>query len=551
MTDPATDRKNKPDTNADTDPETDVVLSPYDRADIELFDLGAFAHVADQRSIGELLFDVDRHARLLLMDVCEHDAGPLLHAWPTLISAAGSMWHAMPEVLPDPVPTPAAELPRAAGPASCMDRLDVISAGVSRRLSTKRWPGPTPPDRRLMEMADTLSRAAQVTRRFAHHGPLTPAGRDDLEAARARLVHAVYVATHAVSVALLQFGRTRHDVADATPRPLKSPNERIPYAVAPTTEWVRRIGAAESAAASYVTRRQFTPLLNKEHRADPASASRLNLALARWDIEAHRGLAGRNWPENIVLVIRTQAFIVGSTLTLLDAAAAQAQGTVPGRLVEAIGRSGAAWSDLGGRWDDLTPSHAHPADTLLLAAGELRAAARELMQDGATRATSNAIRTRPGAAEGLHALLAAMRHCDELAHVVDEKSATPGLAGHARVMSHRAQNDIEAGRVPIAVDSNTAWVSPLDIHAGRTVPAPVPVIAALKASSHTAVQAATTAGAITTATSDLVLSTLPYCRGSEDSSSQSQPSWASAARTASARTPRSAGAQAEGLSPLR
>lgn len=502
----------------------------YDADDVELFDVDAFTHASDQRSVGELLFDVDRHARLLLMDVCEHDAAPLLHAWPTLISAAGSMWHAMPAPLPQPLPQPMspppADLRRAEPPASCMDRLDVIAVGVSRRLTTKRWPGPTTPDGRLLEMADTLSRAADLTRRFAHRGPLSPAGRDDLEAARARLLHAVYVATHAVSVALLQYGRTRHDLAAATPRPLASPNERIPYAVAPTTEWVRRIGAAESAAASYVNRRQFAPLLNKEHRADPASASRLNLALARWDIEAHRGLAGHKWQENIVLVVRTQAFIAGSALTLLDAAAAREQGYVPRRLVEAIGRSGAAWQDLGGRWDDLTPTHAHPTDTLLLAAGELRAAARELTQDGTTRATSDTMRTRPGAAEGLQALLAAMRHCDELAHVVDEKSATPGLSGHARVMSRRAHDDIAAGRVPIAVDSNTAWVSPLDIHAGRTVPAPVPVIAALQASSHSAVQAATAAGAIVTANGD--------------ASRQRQPDSDSAARTAPAQRPASA-----------
>src|SRR5689334_448442 len=116
-----------PATSPETNPETDAVLPTYDRADIELFDLDAFAHVSDQRSIGELLFDVDRHARLLLMDVCEYDAAALLHAWPKLISAAGSMWHAMPEPLPEPLPTPAADLDRAGCPASCMDRLDVIS----------------------------------------------------------------------------------------------------------------------------------------------------------------------------------------------------------------------------------------------------------------------------------------------------------------------------------------------------------------------------------------------------------------------------------------
>lgn len=541
-------------TNPASDPTSAHVPATYDAADRELFALDAFTHTSDQRSVGELLFDVDREARLLLMDVGEHDAAPLLHAWPRLITAAGSMWHAMPAPLPQPVPQPTS--PRLAGhdraerPASCMDRLDVIAIAVSHRLATKRWPGPTTPDKRLLEMTDTLSQAAHLTRRFGHPGPLTPAGRDDLEAARARLLHAVYLATHAVSVALLQFGRTRHDRAKATPRPLVSPTERIPYAVAPTTEWVRRIGAAESAAASYVHRRQFAPLLNREHRTDPVSVSRLNLALARWDIEAHRALAGRSWQDNIVLVVRTQAFIAGSALTLLDAAASHDEGCVPGRLVEAIRRSGAAWSDLGGRWDDLTPTHSRPADGLLLAVGELRAAARELTRDGSARATSHTIRTRPGAAEGLHALLAATRHCDELAHIVDEKSAATGLSGHARVMSRRAQEDIAAGQVPVPVDSNVAWVLPLDIHAGRTVPAPIPVIAALKASSHTAVQAASAAGAIATATSDVVLTALPQQRAPEDSSTQ-RPHHASAARGTPTEPPPSAPTRTIGASPGR
>ncbi|MDR7254154.1 hypothetical protein J2X46_003147 [Nocardioides sp. BE266] len=518
MTDPLKDPTNGP-------------LSPmYDRADVELFDLNTITHTSDQRSVGELLFDVDRQARLLLMDVSEHDAGPLLHAWPTLISSASSMWHAIPAPLPTPLlewvpapspapsPTPSRAAARGAQPATCMDRLEVISVGVSHRLSTKRWPGPDVPDQRIMEMADTLSRAADLTRRFAHVGPLSAAGRDDLEAARARLLHSIYLATHAVSVALLQHGRNQHAAAAATPRPLAAPGERIPYAVAPVTEWVRRIGAAEAAAASFVSRRQFTHLLIGEHHPAPTSVGRLNLALARWDVEAHRALAGPDWHDNVVLVTRTQAFIAGSAMTLMETAREQVG--FPGRLVEAIGRSGAAWSDLGCRWDELTPAHARPAEVLVLAAAELRGAARELTHDGATRASSPEILARPGASEGLRALLVSLRHCDELAHVVDEKSTAAGLTGPARVMSRRAHNDIDAGRVPIALDENAIWVSPADILAKRIVPAPVAVILALQASSHTVVQAATAAGAIATATGDLLSSSVTCTRGDEDSATR-------------------------------
>ncbi len=233
----------------------------YDLSDVELFGLDAFTHATDQRSVGELLFDADRQARVLLMDVSQHDAGPLLHAWPDLVRAANDMWRAMPKPRPASITT--------TYDANCLDRLDAISDAIRRRLLVKRWPGAADPDRRFEEMTRTLFRAADLTARFAQDGPLTAAGRDDVESARGRLIHATYLATHAVSVALLELGRTLHADAETTPRPLTAPSAAIPYAVAPTTEWLRRIGAAETSLARLASRRPIAPVLNAEHSAPP------------------------------------------------------------------------------------------------------------------------------------------------------------------------------------------------------------------------------------------------------------------------------------------
>lgn len=316
----------------------------YANADVELFDLDRLTHTTDQRSVGELLFDVDRQARTLLVDVTEDDVAQLLQAWPGLVSAAVNLWQA---------------LPRHAGPAgetaTPIDRVAQISDSISRRLTTSSWPPSTAPDPRLSDMARTLDQAASLVQLFADRVPVSDAGREDLDAARARIMHSLYVAAHAVTVSLVQHGRTRHDQAAATRRPLATPVDLVPYAVAPTTEWVRRMAAVEAAAASFAAPGRLPALLNGEQRVTPADTSRLTRALAQWDVQAHRGLVSPGWRDNMVLITRTQALIAGTAMVLVNAAAVDGKLDPSPRLVPALSRAGAAWSDLGSRWDDLTP----------------------------------------------------------------------------------------------------------------------------------------------------------------------------------------------------
>lgn len=308
-------------------------------------------------------------------------------------------------------------------------------------------------------------------------------------------MHSLYVATHAVAVSLLQHGRTRYHQAATRRRPLATPANQTPYAVAPTTAWVRRMSAAEAAAASFAPHGRLPALLNGEQRTPPADAGRLVRALAHWDVQAHRGLVCPDWLDNMVLITRTQALITGTAMVLVTAAAAGGILDLSPRLGPALERAGAAWNDLGSRWDDLTPANVRPSPQLLVAASEIRAATRNLTHDGATMATPHTIATRPGLHEGLQAVLHALEHADELAHAVAEKGTTPGLTGRARALSIRAHNDIEAGRVA-ALEGDVVWVSPTDILAKHMVAAPPPVTEGLRASGEAVVQAATVAGAV-------------------------------------------------------
>ncbi|GAA5122724.1 hypothetical protein GCM10023339_41530 [Alloalcanivorax gelatiniphagus] len=472
---------------------TSAGRAEYASVDVELFDLDHVAHTTDQRSVGELLFDADRRARLLLIDVSEDDVAQLLHAWPTLVSAAVNLWQALPH-------TPA----QFTDSATAIDRVAQIGQRISLQLTTSSWPPATGPDPRLREMTNTLDQATSLVRRFADRTPLSDSARDDIHAARARIMHSLYVATHAVTVSLLQHGRTVRDHAAQNRRPLATPTHQTPYAVAPTTAWVRRMSAAEAAAASFAPHGRLPALLNSEHRISPTDTSRLARALAHWDVHAHRGLASPEWHDNMVLISRTQALITGTAMVLAAAAEGASLDLSP-RLRPALDRAGTAWNDLGSRWDDLTPPHVRPSPHLLVAAGEIRAATRDLTHDGATMATRDTIASRPGLHDGLQAVLHALVHADELAHAVAEKSATPGLTGRARALSIRAQNDIEAGRV--AAESDVVWVSPTDILGKHTVAAPPPVTEGLTASSEAVVRATTAAGAVASSSHSALMAT--------------------------------------------
>jgi hypothetical protein len=455
----------------------------YATVDVQLFDLDHLTHTSDQRSVGELLFDVDRQARVLLMDVTEDDAAQLLRAWPTLVSAAIGLWQA----LPHPPGQQAMTTP--------IERVAQISDSVAAQLTSSPWPPATTPDPRLSDMAKTLDQATSLVRRFSDHRSLSGSAREDLHAARARVMHTLYLTSHAVTVSLVQHGRTLHDRAARTRRPLATPANQTPYAVAPTTAWVRRMSATEAAAASFAPHGQLPGLLNGEQSSLPQDASRLTRALAQWDVLAHRGVLSRDWRDNIVLIARTQALITGTAMVLANAAAASGNLDPSPRLRPALDRVGTAWNDLGGRWGDLTPVNVRPSPQLLVAAGEIRAATRALTHDGATMATPHTMATRPGFHEGLDAVLHAHEHADELAYAVADKATAPGLTGLARSLSIRAHNDIEAGRVAIP-EGDIVWVSPTDILAGHMIAAPRPVTEALQASGEALVQAASAAGAV-------------------------------------------------------
>ena len=450
----------------------------------------------DARTVGELLFDVDHMARQLLMEVTDVDAGRLLRGWPAVVAAATDLWSSL----------PAQGIGAGALDDRTRDRNRPISQVVSvadaigTSLGSCRWPPPSRPDHRMTQMAQTLSQAGALVRRYGTEIPIerTEAHRD-LEATRARIMHALYVTAHAVGVSLHQHGRTRFHEARNSDRPLELSRTHSPYAVPPTIGWIRRIAVSERAAGRYLSGR-FTQALAGEASRPVEDDTRISRALAGWDIQAHRTLASEHWPVSMLLITRTPGLIAGAAMVLVDAAQLAGELDPSDRLTPAIAEAGRAWSNLASRWGDLTPPDARLDPDLMHAAAEVRAAYRELTHNATTMASLDTIATRPGLPRTVRDTLHALESGSEIAYVVTEKAHTPGLSGPARALSIRAHNDIEAGLAAPHPDGDVVWVSPADIVAQRTVPLPAPVRELLRTASAATASAASTAADTATLT---------------------------------------------------
>jgi hypothetical protein len=461
---------------------TDLRLA-YADIDQELFDVDQIPITSrDVRSVGEMLFDVDYLARQLLMDVDGDAAGTLLRSWPTMVAAAEDLWASLPGRRPavDERDRPITSLSAQAA---------TIEASLSGRTA---WPGQGPTNPRVDQMTQTLLNAAALVRRYgAEIRHEQPDAHRDLEAARTRIMHGLYLTAHAVNVALHEHGRDRVNDARSAGRRIQLAQHHSPYAIAPTGVWIDRISACENTARSYLTDR-FSQALAGEAIRPVDDPGRLAQALANWDIQTHRALARPIEPANLLLITRTQGLIAGASMVLVDAAGILEPAD---RLVPAIAEAGRSWSNLAARWGDLAPPGARLEEPLARAAAEVRAAYRQITHDKTTLASPEDIAGRPGLPQAVPATLRAIEAGSELALVVAEKADAPDLTGPARAMSRRAHNDVEAGLATPPTEGDVVWVSPADILARRAVTVPRPVREALRSASTATATAASTAAA--------------------------------------------------------
>ena len=401
----------------------------------------------DGRSVGELLLDADLTARASLWDPNPAGAKARVRSWGEVAEAAAELWANIPDETADP----------------SMGRITILAQGLHRTHVRAGWPGTGPGDPDLEATATALARAAELVQaRQRPDTPLSPDGTLDAEGARTRLMHAVYVASHGVSVALAHHLTDLHRRLDS--------RQTIPHgdSVRHAHDTKRRLDAIEHLAGAYLHDRWPTALAG-EHR-DPPEQGRLAHALAGWDLQAHRTLAAPPTTPNLEWIARTQQGLVITTAVIGAAAAHQGQldPSDVERARPALANLEHAWAVLAGDLARLNGRHRVIDPALLLAGREVQAAVREITHQHAGYATPAAMATRADLALTVGSLRASLTAAVDLAHVTRDALADPDLTVSARAAHAMAAY----ASVPA---TNPAWVEAGTLHHNRDIPLPQPV----------------------------------------------------------------------------
>jgi hypothetical protein len=440
----------------------------------------------DGRSVGELLLDCDLIVRDMLMDTAQMDGRVMVRTWGEVVEAAGDLWRAFPE--PDSGTGGSAR--RDAGWV-LMEQLETMNASLMKAARRRQWPGEGPPDERLLQVCENLTMAAELLpRRRTDIRPMRPPVRADLDAAKARLMHVLYVGAHGVQVAL------NRDLRDLAIMPASKRAALPAETVKRTAEARDRMAAFEQMAGSYFSR-TFPAALHGEHKPLP-EPYRLRQALATWDIQAHRALAGPTTAATMMLIAQTQAHTAFATQTLLRGAA-QAGSIEPGqyrtRLAPALETVQTSWVALARTWAQLAPSRARRLDSdLIMAANEIRAALREIIHDRTGTSSAETLAATMDLKQTSQTLQMGLATSTDLAYAVREATAAPDLLASARRVNTIAM-ELEA-RGPSGNVTIEAWVQPMDHAHDRPVALPDAVRDALvRVADNVARASMTAAGA--------------------------------------------------------
>ena len=323
-----------------------------------------------------------------------------------------------------------------------MVRLQAVGRGIGRSVSVSRWPGPGPTDERLAQVAYDLARAAVLIER---HGrdvkPTTPESRADIAAARARVMHTLYVAVHGTSVAVAGYTKELQNQRDRAAQ-RHSPLSDRPHArdIAAANGLLNRLAVFEQLAGTYVADHPVTVAALGEI-AVPTRATRLDSALARWDIQAHRSLASNPDPADLVRVARVQALLATTTAVIVEAAAEKGkldQATVQ-RLSPVLDATQVAWTQAARRWSELAVPAGLPEPALVRAASDVRAAVAATAHTATGWATPDQLDARLDLAKTAQTMKLSMIASIDVGYLTREVAALgQGLRAPSRERNLRA-----------------------------------------------------------------------------------------------------------------
>jgi hypothetical protein len=291
-------------------------------------------------------------------------------------------------------------------------------------------------------------------------------------------MHTLYVAAHGTAVALCAH------VADLQQRLAAAERRRQPLAERPTLleitaaqGMIVRLDGFEQLAGAYLFGLPATSA-NPHHVRGAVPATRLETALAAWEVQAHRTLANNPDPADLVRVARVQALITSTAGVLTEAAARKGHidGDVLQRLMAGLEANQVAWSRAAKRWGELTNSASRTDPVLVAAAGEVRAAIAAAATTQAGWATPDQLASRLDLPDAVRVLHLSMVASIDIAYVVRDTAADhPGLTAPARIIGMRSQGEAE-----IAIEQGetryegVTWTTRSQIAANQLIPLPEP-----------------------------------------------------------------------------
>jgi hypothetical protein len=391
----------------------------------------------------------------------------MVRSWNQLVASAAHLWAAL--------SSPPGDMSK----SDPMEGLRLVGEAIARSVRAGHWPGHGPTDNHLTEIADNLSRARHLIERDGHpSGPATPNRQADTPDIHGQVMHTLYVAAHGTAVALGGYvTELQHRLEVGTRR-------RQPLAERPTTleiteaqRMTARISGFEQLAAAYMFGQPLPSTDPGQPRA-VAAVTRLETALAAWEVQAHRTLAANPDPADVVRIARVQALITSTTSVISEAAArtGHIDGDVMQRLGPALEASQVAWSRAAKRWGELNDPAGRTDPALVGAASELRSAIAAAATNQASWATSDQLASRVDLPAAVRTLHLSMVTSIDIAYVVRDTAADhPGLTALARIIGMRSQGEAE-----IAIEQGetryegVTWTTRRQIAANRLIPLPEP-----------------------------------------------------------------------------
>jgi hypothetical protein len=148
------------------------------------------------RTVAELLDDSDGLAREALLDMSADRAPGMVRGWPQLMQSAAELWAILPAD------------PTASANGDPIAILAAMGSAVGRSLAAGHWPGRGPRDEAWQQIASNFVQARRLLQQqpvaseaVSTDGPIDPV------TVRIHVLHALYVAAHATTVALTGYQR--------------------------------------------------------------------------------------------------------------------------------------------------------------------------------------------------------------------------------------------------------------------------------------------------------------------------------------------------------